>query len=112
MNNAQLLFVVFVALAFLTDSTSINEGQSESFQSIDTVNAQMTTANLKLTSNFYHYLMWIIACATLLGLTIHFSQQQTTGPLNIIVMLIILIVLLYFTRYLWANYSFRIVSGF
>ena len=111
MNNAQLLFVVFIALAFLTDSTSINESQSEAFQSIDTVNAQITSANLKLTSNFYHYLMWLIACATLLGLTVHFSQQETTGPMNIIVMLIILIVLLYFTRYLWRHYSFRIVTG-
>ena len=112
MNNAQLLFVIFIALAFLTDSTNINEDQSESFQTLDTVNAQITSANLKLTSNFYHYLMWIMACATLLGLTFHFSQNDTNGPINIIVMLLILIILLYFSRYLWSHYSFKIVTGF
>ena len=111
MDKAQFLFVGLVALAFLTDSTSINEGQPETFESLDVVNAQMTTSNLKLTSNFYHYLMWVVVSGSMLALTVHFSQRETSGPLNIIVMLILLIVLLYWARYLFTRFSFRIETG-
>ena len=106
--SARNLFVMYVVVAFLTMTTSDNEGQPERYTGLDTINGQLVSANLKLTANFYHYLVWVIVSATLLGLTVHFSERERTGPLNIIVMLVILVALLFGVRFLYMRFRNRI----
>ena len=100
--------VVFIALAFLSVSAHDNEDQPEQYTTLDTVNGQLVTANLRRTSNMYHYLAWSIATCAVLALTVHFSSGNPGGALNIVVMLLILICLLFFLRYLYARFRGRV----
>jgi hypothetical protein len=100
--------VVFIALAFLSISANDNEDQPEQYTTLDTINGQLVTANLRRTSNLYHYLAWAIATCAVLALTVHFSSGEAGGALNVVVMLLVLVCLLFFLRYLYATFRSRV----
>ena len=102
--SARHVFVLYIIIAFLTMGADGNQDQPERYTSLDTVNGQLVSANLRLTANFYHYMVWVIVSVTLLALTVHFSNGKRDGPLNIIVMLVILISFLFGLRYLYMRF--------
>ena len=103
--NMRTVMILYIALAFLSVNYVNTSDDPEQYTTLDTLNGQLQTTNLKLTSNFFHYITWGIVTLTLLSLTFHFSDENSGKGLNIIVLLVVLISMLFLIRYLYLTFS-------
>ena len=90
--------------------TTYFEGSPDNWQeyknyTLENVDGKQYDQNLKLTSNFYHYMLWIFITLTLLSLTIHFMTVKHYRPANVVVSIILLISIYIFIKYAYSYYK-------
>ena len=91
------------------DSTYF-EGSPDNWQeyknyTLENIDGKQRDENLKLTSNLYHYILWILITKVLLGITFHFIVVKHHRPANVVVSIILLISIFIFIRYAYSYYS-------
>lgn len=72
---------------------------------MDTTRGQLDDASMRVTSNYYHYLMWIIVAITLISLATHVLVADNNNPVNILIMIIILIAFFFVLRAVYHYYA-------
>ena len=74
---------------------------NENTKNLEDVNAMERDSKLKLTSNQYHYILWILIIVFLSILTAHFTIVKNNNIVNVIICLILIGVFLLSIKYLY-----------
>ena len=82
---------------------------NENTKNLEDVNAMERDIKLKLTSNQYHYILWILIIIFLSILTAHFTIVKNNNIVNVIICLILIGVFLLSIKYLYDYILIKIL---